>query len=206
MYEIKKNTEDIINTIIINIIKMITERGLLLSANLDNNIEKYKKQKNDDNLYKITLDNKYGNSDEKQLLVKIVFQKITGLHKVAGVNEFLLSNRSTPKILVVTEINQKIIRDIYKVYPHTEIFSEYELMINIIDHEIVPKHIPLSKKEIEEVYKKYNVTKVQMPKIFDSDPISRYYNMKVGDMFRIVRLSGKSGQSVIYRLVVKGPK
>lgn len=204
MYKIVKGDDDITSTVITNSIKMLTERKLLSIDNLDKNIALYKNIRNDDNLYKIQLDKKYENSDENYILIKLIQLKITGLSKAPGVNEFLSSNKSTPKILIVKDITQKIIRDITKIYPNTEIFLEHELMINIVDHEIVPKHIPLTKKEIEELYSKYNVKKSQMPLIFESDPISRYYNMKQGDVFRIIRASGKSGQTVTYRLVIKG--
>ena len=42
-----------------------------------------------------------------------------------------------------------------------------------------------------------------MPKINFSDPIARYYNAKIEDVFRIIRPSPTSGKSIFYRRVVK---
>ena len=36
-----------------------------------------------------------------------------------------------------------------------------------------------------------------------TDPIARYYNAKVGDIFRIIRSSSYSGQGFGYRQVVE---
>ena len=41
-----------------------------------------------------------------------------------------------------------------------------------------------------------------MLKIHKSDPISKYYNAQVGDIFRITRPSENSGLTNTYRLVI----
>ncbi len=37
-------------------------------------------------------------------------------------------------------------------------------------HILQPKHVKLSEKEVEELLKKLNISKAQLPKIFSSDP------------------------------------
>ena len=50
----------------------------------------------------------------------------------------------------------------------------------------------------------YEIKKREMPKMFVSEPISRYYNAKIGQIFTIIRSSEISGQAPYHRLVIKG--
>lgn len=84
-----------------------------------------------------------------------------------------------------------------------EIFLVRELLENIIDNVLVPKHILLTKEDVELLLKEYKIKKRQLCCINSDDPISRYYNAKPGDIFRIERPSEKSGYTVAYRLVRK---
>jgi DNA-directed RNA polymerase subunit H (RpoH/RPB5) len=204
LYQIEKNANNIIDTLLINTIKMLTERGFLKKEQLDSNIKKTLSIKNDDNMYTINLDKLYGTSKQKGFLVKIISQKITGINKSYGANEFLNTYAEHPKLIIVIDIGTKVSQQIIKSFPNTEIFLQDELMINVIDHEIVPLHIPLTEVEAAEVLTAYNVTKKEMPKIFSTDPISRYYGMQPGQIFKIIRPSNRSGLCPTYRLVIKG--
>ena len=51
------------------------------------------------------------------------------------------------------------------------------------------------------VLKSTGIKKKDMSKINVTDPVSRYYNAKVGDIFKIIRASVTSGYSTHYRLV-----
>ncbi|MEM4325699.1 MAG: DNA-directed RNA polymerase subunit RpoH/Rpb5 C-terminal domain-containing protein [Candidatus Pacearchaeota archaeon] len=53
-------------------------------------------------------------------------------------------------------------------------------------HILQPKHIKLSEKEAEEVLKKFNVSKAQLPKILLNDP-ALPEGCKVGDIIKIER-------------------
>lgn len=76
---------------------------------------------------------------------------------------------------------------------------------NILDHELVPKHEIISEKEKEEVIRRYGITSLkQLPRIFTSDPVVRALGAKVGDIIKITRKSPTSGETVYYRVVVKG--
>ncbi len=74
--------------------------------------------------------------------------------------------------------------------------------IDIFDHELVPKHEILSEEEVKDLLSKYNVTKNQLPKIFDTDPAVKELNAKIGDVIKITRKSFTAGESVYYRVVV----
>lgn len=67
---------------------------------------------------------------------------------------------------------------------------------------MVPKHEILSKKESEELLKKYGVTPEFLPKISENDPVVQVIKAKKGDILKIIRRSPTAGESVYFRLVV----
>ena len=77
-------------------------------------------------------------------------------------------------------------------------------MINITEHRLVPKHVILNEKEKEELLKKYNINLHQLPKILLSDAVISAIGGKIGDVVKIMRKSQTAGQSIYYRVVVKG--
>lgn len=80
---------------------------------------------------------------------------------------------------------------------------EKERMINIFQHELVPKHVILDKKDAEEVLAKYHVKPHQFPYIKVSDPACQMIGAKLGDVIKIVRHSSTAGEAVIYRYVIE---
>ena len=71
------------------------------------------------------------------------------------------------------------------------------------DHVYVPKHEIMTKKDAQDVLKKYNCTPTQLPFIFVNDPAIVGLGVKPGDMIRIRRNSGTAGDSLYYRYVVE---
>jgi len=72
----------------------------------------------------------------------------------------------------------------------------------IFEHFLVPKHEILSEKEVEELLKKYNVTKDKLPKILVTDPAVKAIGAKVGDVIKIERESPTAGKVYYYRVVI----
>ena len=83
-----------------------------------------------------------------------------------------------------------------------EIFTLSELTVNIIEHELVPKHILLSLKEKEDLLKRYRIKDSQLPKILMSDPVARYLGLKRGDVVKIERKSETAGKYITYRIAI----
>ena len=71
------------------------------------------------------------------------------------------------------------------------------------EHVYVPKHEIMTKKEAEDVLKKFNCTPTQLPLIFVNDPAIVGLGVKPGDMIKITRKSGTAGVSLYYRYVVE---
>ena len=77
-------------------------------------------------------------------------------------------------------------------------------MFEVQDHELVPKHEALSAGEGKEVLEKFGIKKGQMPRMRVSDPAINKLDAKPGDIIRITRKSPTAGESVYYRVVIKG--
>lgn len=76
--------------------------------------------------------------------------------------------------------------------------------LDILKHELVPKHKILNEKEREELFKKYGINIRQLPRISGSDPVIKLINGQLGDVVEIIRKSLTAGETVYYRVVVKG--
>lgn len=75
---------------------------------------------------------------------------------------------------------------------------------DITKHDIVPRHEVLGDKDKEEILKKFGITLRQLPRILDTDPIIKTLEGKIGDVVMITRKSETAGESVYYRVVIKG--
>jgi DNA-directed RNA polymerase subunit H len=67
-------------------------------------------------------------------------------------------------------------------------------------HILQPKHIKLNEKEAEELLKKLNVSKAQLPKIISSDP-ALPEGCEIGNIIKIERKTDDK-VNVYYRVVV----
>ena len=68
-------------------------------------------------------------------------------------------------------------------------------------HILQPKHSKMSEKEAKEIFKKYNVSSTQLPRIRIADK-ALPAGIKVGDIIKIER-KGESGKTLYYRVVVE---
>jgi DNA-directed RNA polymerase subunit H len=73
----------------------------------------------------------------------------------------------------------------------------------IMQHMLVPLHEILSEKEKEEVFKKFNITPDQLPKIINTDPVCISIGAEPGQIVKIVRKSHTAKEAVAYRFVVE---
>jgi DNA-directed RNA polymerase I, II, and III subunit RPABC1 len=171
--------------------------------------------KKGDDTYKISLDKKMKpQSSEKaytdkfdgsNVMIRIIHQKVQGIAKLPLVKDFLNQYKNMHKIFIFDSISEKVKLSL-TMLPNTEVFNEVFLMINILDHIDCPKYEILSEDEVKEVITSYILTKNELPKILSTDPIVEYYNLKRGDIIRIIRPSEQSGYSVAYRIVANGSK
>jgi DNA-directed RNA polymerase subunit H len=74
---------------------------------------------------------------------------------------------------------------------------------NVLEHELVPDHILLTEEQTDELLKKYNITRGQLPKVKSSDVVVKQVGAKPGDVLKILRKSLTAGKAVSYRLVIE---
>lgn len=198
------NNSKIQSVVLTNTIKMLTNRGLLKQDKLEDNIKKVISTQTDINEYEIKLDypEKYYKPDNDKFYIKIIRSKIKGLAKNSTIGEFLTKYKNQPKLVIVESITPKLALQAEQEYAPTEIFVESSLMIDKIAHISVPKHELLNEEDTNLILQEYMVRKIEMPRIFVTDPIAKYYNAPVGRIFRIIRSSETSGVIIYYRLVV----
>ncbi|MEM2214096.1 MAG: DNA-directed RNA polymerase subunit H [Candidatus Nezhaarchaeales archaeon] len=72
----------------------------------------------------------------------------------------------------------------------------------ILDHELVPKHILLTKEEKKQLLEQLKIRPEQLPWIRASDPVAKLIGAKPGDIVKIVRKSPTAGEAIAYRFVV----
>lgn len=84
-----------------------------------------------------------------------------------------------------------------------QLFYYNELMINITKHERVPQHIVLNDNQKADLLNTYKIDEKQLPQYNITDPVVKYYGLKHGDVFKIIRKSVTAGKSITYRIVNK---
>lgn len=81
--------------------------------------------------------------------------------------------------------------------------TDEEQKFDIMNHELVPQHTILSEEEKKELFKRYNITPDQLPKILDTDPVTKAIGAKPGQFIKVIRKSHTAKEAVAYRFVVE---
>lgn len=94
---------------------------------------------------------------------------------------------------------KQAISTINSLVDRIEYFNESELIINITEHCLVPRHEILTKEECKKLLDKYSIKESQLPKINKNDPIARYLGVEKNQIVKIIRSSETSGRYITYR-------
>jgi len=189
---IEYNNNEINQIVLENTLKMF-ERRKIISSHLEE-LNKINEIDPDKNIYELKL------LDETICKINIINTKITSISSGSLVDLFLSKNLEDFKILIIRDFTKKIIKDILANYNNVEIFFISEMMEDLPSKIFIPKHIKLESDELNELLSKF--TELEFGKIFLTDKMCRYYGGKVGDIFKIIRYSVKSGYNTYYRRVV----
>jgi DNA-directed RNA polymerase subunit H (RpoH/RPB5) len=92
------------------------------------------------------------------------------------------------------EVSKAYFRNVHIFYIDT-------LYRNLLNHELVPIHIPIRDKEkIKEILQDTNSMLHQLPIILRTDPMAKLIRLSPGNICKIIRKSEKSGDSIYYRV------
>ena len=82
-------------------------------------------------------------------------------------------------------------------------FSYDNLRINILENTLIPKHeLIYDEDEIQEILEAYSLkTKWKFLEVLKTDPVSKYFDAKKGNLFKITRISPVAGEYISYRIV-----
>ena len=78
--------------------------------------------------------------------------------------------------------------------------------IDVLLHELVPKHYLLTKEESQILLEKYQINISNLPQMFEKDPVSIAIGAKEGDIVKIVRDSHTNLKKIDYYRYVKKEK
>lgn len=216
---VRKDSETIRKTVLTNVVKMLNNRKWIKDENIEKNITKLTDSYNDEQIYKITLDialskvPTYEPSDddtpkkqEKEfddtvVMIKLLPQKVTSIAKSPIISEFLSNYKKNHKILIVDSISDKTKYQIVTT-KHTEVFRESFLMLDILSHVCSPQFEVLSPDESTELLSSYHLSRKQMKRMLDIDPVSLYLFLKRKQIVRIIRNSELTGKAIDYRIVI----
>lgn len=203
---IEKSFHQLIIDVKTTIIKIFINRGFIKQENKDKYTKKFVETENDDMEYIIQLDyDKNYNTEikNKKVYIKIFDYKISSINKTSPIGEFISKYDKEYKFLVVQDISTRA-EDMVDTYEtQVEIFKFNKLQSDITEHDLVPRHVVLTKEDGEKVLEAYRARKRDMPLIRSNEPISKYYNVKPGEIVKIYRPSPSTGEFVAYRLVIK---
>jgi DNA-directed RNA polymerase subunit H (RpoH/RPB5) len=184
--DIEKN-----EVIIENFVKMLYNRNYFINDNLKDLIKNAIKNFNNNETF------------IKNYYLKIIPYKFNTIKKSEDIEEFLEKYINEKKILVVPIGSTKVEKQLLD-YNNTEVFNEVDLLVNIVDNNLVPKHIILSDDEANNILKEYKINKENLPRILSGDRIAKYYNVKPGQIVKIIRPSITAGNEIVYRICVNG--
>jgi DNA-directed RNA polymerase subunit H (RpoH/RPB5) len=205
---IEKSNKQQIDNVKTNLITMLSNRGFINKENIKSYAKKLIDMDDDNDMkFEIKIDNdtNYNTTIKNKLIfVKFFDYKIMSVSKNSEIGNFVTKYFDEYKIIIVDNINPKTEIAINAYDTQVEIFKINFLKQNIIDHVFVPQHIVLTKEEGDEVTNSYNVLNKNFPFILSCDPQAKYYNMKVGDICKIIRSSKVSGEAFIYRKCIPG--
>jgi DNA-directed RNA polymerase subunit H (RpoH/RPB5) len=86
---------------------------------------------------------------------------------------------------------------------NVNVFYYKQLLFNVSKHQLVPLHQKVDDDTKRTLKKKLLIKNFgQLPLIYKSDPVCKYYNFRKGDVIKIHRPSMGNKEHIAYRFVV----
>ena len=161
------------------------------------------KKREDNYIYTIPIDNAF--KDERTdsndfngniLVVKIIPQVIKDIGSSSLINDFMKTYTKNKKIIIFDGMSDKV-HNILSKRKNTEVFDRNYLMIDLMSLVIAPLDCSLlTVKDIE------HIMSPKFAKIYENDPIVRYYNGKKNGIIKIIRTSLNNSIEIVYKKII----
>ena len=142
---------------------------------------------------------------EDQLFVFLPDDDKVGVKTIKQYCEMMKEASVSHAILVVkqgvTPFAKTALQEMASTYL-IEHFRDAELLVDVTEHRLVPAHALLSPEDRQALLDRYKLRAEQLPRIQRTDPVARYYGLKVGDVVKIVRPPETAGRYVTYRVCI----
>jgi hypothetical protein len=158
-----------------------------LSSIIDNTkFEPMIGQRSDRNTYIIDIDipfedeTKSNNFDGTRLIVSIIPQKIKDIKNSDMINEIFKRYPTNHKLFIVDEIIDKASIALTRA-GNVEVFIKDNITIDLMSYQEAPHRCTLDKTGAGNYIVRPNI-----PRMHENDPLSKYYNGKIGDTLQII--------------------
>jgi DNA-directed RNA polymerase I, II, and III subunit RPABC1 len=191
---IELNNREINNIVCLNVLKMLHRRNLI------DDVDVTYTEIGDDINEKANIQFKL--NDDSKCSIYTINTKLNSIAQGTPIDEYLSNNVTIHKIVILKDAAKKVLKQIQTEYKNAEFFFEHEMLEDIPSKIFIPKHQLLNEEEKTKLLLKFNEN--ELSNILDVDMMARYYNAKFGDIFKIIRPSVVSGNSIFYRKVIHG--
>ena len=174
--------------------------NMLIARNwIDNDFDKHYNSIKKNDIIEITSIN----YNHNKFVIKFYNNVINSIKSDREIELFIINNISFHKILIVNDYSSKAEKQIDEIN-NFEVFKMLEIVKDISEYHLIPKHILLSKEDGIKVMEEYDLMKKDMGRIYKDDPMAKYLYAQPDDIIQIIRCSIISGYSTYYRLVISG--
>jgi len=149
------------------------------------------------------------NDKTKAILVKFIIIPKIKPSSIKGIIDEIRENSEYTNMELILILKTKPNNTVLKIEKEKNINNVQimwckQLQYNITKHTLVPKHTICSLEEEDIIMKKYSlVNKMQLPLLLRDDPVSRYYNYKLGDVIKITNTSSSINPNYEFYRCVK---
>jgi DNA-directed RNA polymerases I, II, and III subunit RPABC1 len=100
-------------------------------------------------------------------------------------------------------LEEHINRIFYKDRIFAQVLWLNSLLFNITEHDLVPKYRIMTKEEKKELMDKFYLDdEKNLPKILVTDPVAKFYGVRIGDLCEIEYNNETNGRNKFYRLCI----
>uniref|UniRef100_A0ACD5X0H7 Uncharacterized protein n=1 Tax=Avena sativa TaxID=4498 RepID=A0ACD5X0H7_AVESA len=136
--------------------------------------------------------------------VRIVFcppgpVKITAIREVYG--RIKEENLSCLVLILQGKITSRVRESIKENKFKVDVFQITELLVNMTNHVLKPKHEVLTAEEKAKLLKEYNVVDSQLPRMLETDAVARYYGLSKGTVVKFTYDNELTVDHVSYRCI-----